>query len=78
MCYDSTGCDYRPLSECDTGEDGGIGADPDIILDEDRGIMVEAVKLWIKVMVDRRQDYIMPDQHSIPDGNSSLVLEVSA
>ena len=53
------------------------GSDPHPVSNPYRSIMVMSV-IWVKIMVNRSKDDIMPDQHIISDVYPALILKVTA
>ena len=61
-----------------TGQNGGIGSNPDIPANMNRFRNHGAAVVGRHGMVQRGQDHIVPDQGAVSDKNSALILKFAA
>ena len=78
FCYHSACCDYRMISNCDSGHNCGVRADPDAFSDVDRGGMHGSPVFGRKIMVESCDHHIMANQSLVANKYASLILKMAA
>lgn len=71
---DGTGTDNGALADGDALEQGGVGANPSVVFDDDG--TEDAQKLWrLHVVATREERYAVGDAHAVADGDASTGVE---
>src|SRR5690606_21712999 len=75
---DGAGTDDGVVPDRHPGEDGHVRPEPYVAAEDDaRGVHVGAAGR-VEVVVERREDGVVPDEAAVPDDDAALVLEAAA
>ena len=72
------GCNNRPVMDGNARQDRDIGADPHMISDDYRFMIISSIFCGLKAVIDRGDHGVVADQRIVSDGNSALILKPAA
>ncbi len=78
LCHDRVGTDYAAVAEGDTGENSGVDAEPNLVLDLDWFAVGCAAVVGIDIVVDGNQVALGADENIIADFYSTATEKCAA
>ena len=78
FCHYCTSSYYGSIADGYSSKNGGIGSNPYVFTNVDRGIRHTLTLYRVKVVVDGCQHDIMTDESALVNGDTALILELTA
>ena len=78
FCHYCTSSYYGTIADGHACKHSGIGSNPDVLANMDRGIAHALTTGRVKVVVDGSEHDVVTDERAFVDGDAALILELAA